>query len=461
MPAAIRSYVTAGVALVGASVISVTPVVPNLAAAQQEVRTVRMDVDLTAQSAANIVPNLINMFLNMPMANVNAVNYFAETWSLSGNWWVYSQDNILGWDRRNPAMAWSFADLLLPIPALSKPYGEAMQWWMAANLPQHQGCSGLPPCPEYNSMFASMFRVPGWEFYDEDGYTFGPDGYTPQYDQVSENEHYWGYELGEEGDQIEWWGQTVKLDPFAGWKSLINYLLEDPEPVRFPTLQETFEAWAKFGETLSIMFNPFVPQSYIWNPRYSASAYLLRPFAPYLCPQCNTYDPFMPPDWVPEDGFPKPVNDGWQDDDAETPTGLPLPTTSETSDAALLRVSVEGTDEGPVESATVDAESTGGEAIDSAEEASGAGPGEEQDANTATETTDVSDTESTEAAGEGTGASDSGDGDAVAEDEGLAGIETESSQPGESEDSTSNDAEGSAGTDDSDSADSGNTEGTE
>lgn len=335
MPAAVRAYVTAGVALVGASVISVTPVVPNLAAAQQEVRTVSMDVNLSAQSVANIGPNLINMFLNMPQAHVNAVNYFAESWSLSGNWWVYSQDNILGWDRRNPAMAWSFVDLLLPIPALSKPYGEATQWWMAANLPQHKGCSGLPPCPEYNDMFNSMFKVPGWEFYDEDGYTFGEDGYTPQYDQVSENEHYWGYELGEEGDQIAWYGQTVKLDPFASLKSLINYLMEDPEPLTFPTWDETVTAYQRFGEAINIMFNPFVPQSYIWNPRYSLSAYLFRPFAKVLCPSCNKYDPFMPPDWVPEDGFPIPVDDGWQDDDAQTPTGQPLPTES-TPNVSLL-----------------------------------------------------------------------------------------------------------------------------
>ena len=328
MPAAVRSYVTAGVALVGASVISATPVVPNLAAAEQQIRTVQADVELTAQSVANIGPNLVNMFLNMPQAHVDAVNYWADSWVQSGNWWVYSQDNILGWDRANPAMAWSMTDLLLPIPALSKPYGRHVQWWMAANLPMHAGCSGLPPCPNSEDMLNSMFRVGAWEFYFGDGYTFGEDGYTPEFEPVGPGESYWGYEYGEDGDPVPWYGQTVKLDPLEGWKSLIDYLMDDPEEVTIPTFAESLAGYMKFMATLVTMYNPFVPQSYLWNPRYSASAYLLRPFAKVLCPQCNPYDPFMPVDWEPGDPYPTPVDDGWVygTPPSGTPTGLPLPT---------------------------------------------------------------------------------------------------------------------------------------
>lgn len=334
MPAAVRAYVTAGVALVGASVISVTPVVPNLAAAQQEVRSVSMNVDLTAKSAANIPANFINMFLNMPQAHVDAVNYWADSWVQSGNWWVYSQDNILGWDRANPAMAWSMVDLLLPIPALSKPAGIHTQWWMAANLPMHDGCSGLPPCPNSTDMFNSMFKVPAWDFYFGDGYTFGEDGYTPEYEPVGPGESEWGYEYGEYGDKVPWWGQTVKLDPFDGWNSLMAYLQEDPQELKFPSFADTLAAYMKFTATLVTMFNPFVPQSYLWNPRYSAAAYLLRPFAKYLCPQCNKYDPFMPVSWKPGDPIPIPEDDGWQygTPASGTPTGLPLPTEADVTE---------------------------------------------------------------------------------------------------------------------------------
>jgi hypothetical protein len=331
MPAGVRSYVTAGVALVGASVISASPVVPNLAAAQQEVRSVSMDVDLAAKSAANIPANFINMFLNMPQAHINAVNYWADSWVQSGNWWVYSQDNILGWDRANPAMAWSMVDLMLPIPALSKPAGRHTQWWMAANLPMHDGCSGLPPCPNSADMLNSMFRVGAWEFYFGDGYTFGDDGYTPEYEPVGPGESHWGYEYGEYGDKVPWYGQTVKLDPFEGMKSFIDYLMETPEEVKIPTFADSLAAYMKFMATLVTMYNPFVPQSYLWNPRYSASAYLLRPFAKILCPQCNKYDPFMPVDWKPGDPYPEPKDDGWMygTPASGTPTGLPLPTVAD------------------------------------------------------------------------------------------------------------------------------------
>ncbi|BBX70177.1 hypothetical protein [Mycolicibacterium psychrotolerans] len=364
MPAAVRSYVTAGVALVGASVITAAPITPTAMAAQPQARSVTADVTLTAQSAANILPNMINAFLNAPQAHVDAVNYWAESWAKSGNWWVYSQVNVLGWDPANPDMARSMVDLLLPFKPLSKAYGRAVEPWMAANLPMHNGCSGLPPCNDPQAILSSMFLVDPLRFYTGNGFTFGdPDvEATPQWNPVSSREKYWGYELGEDASAdfknpdgtwntdlydpetgkptelglqkypnsyIGWYGETVKLDPNDGWKSVVDYLMEDPEPVKFPTFQEQVTAYRKFGEALAIMFNPFVPQSYFWNPRYSTAAYFVRPFAKWLCPQCNKYDPFMPVGWKPSDGFPEPVNDGWSPLypwQAKTPTGLPLPT---------------------------------------------------------------------------------------------------------------------------------------
>ena len=371
MPAAVRSYVTAGVALVGASVISVTPVTPGIAQAQQpEARTVTADVDLTA-SAANILPNLINAMLNAPQAHVDAVNFWAESWAKSGNWGVYSQVNVLGWDPPNVDMAYSTVALMVPFKPLWQPYGEATESWMAANLPMHYGCSGLPPCPDSASMLNSMFRVNPLSFYLGNGFTYGaedgPEG-TPKWNPVSSRENYWGYELGEDAsadfkikdengnptDQwdpalydeatgkptelgmqlypnsyIGWHGETRKLDPNAGNKAFWDYLMGDPQPVKFPSFDEQMTAYRKFAETLAIMWNPFMPQSYIWNPRYSTAAYFVRPFAKYLCPHCNPYDPFMPVGWKPSDGFPEPVDDGWQPLfpwQAKTPTGLPLPT---------------------------------------------------------------------------------------------------------------------------------------
>src|SRR5438046_3820427 len=65
MHAALRPYVTAGVALVGASVIAVTPIAPP----QPEARTANWDVSLAA--AITDTPNLFNISANLFIALAN------------------------------------------------------------------------------------------------------------------------------------------------------------------------------------------------------------------------------------------------------------------------------------------------------------------------------------------------------------------------------------------------------
>jgi hypothetical protein len=76
----------------------------------------------------------------------------------------------------------------------------------------------------------------------------------------------------------------------------MNYLQADPTEVTYPTAQEAFQAFTRLATAVWNSWYPFVPQSYIWNPNYSISAYLWRPFAPFLCPSCNPQDPFLPPE---------------------------------------------------------------------------------------------------------------------------------------------------------------------
>ena len=287
MPAAVRPYVTAGVALVGASVISVTPFAPS----QPDIRVANPAVSVAAASWANAPVNIVNAFLGAPQAEVDGINRLAAAMEWSGSWWVYTPENVLGWDPPNFEMTKGLVDTLLPFPTLSTPFGTHLNWWLAANLPMHEGCSGLPPCTDPIGMLSSMFTVPPWEFYTGDGYTF-PTIYNP----ISVHEGEVGQELGETGDEVDWSGQTVKLDPNEGWNALMTYLQSDPTEVTYPTAQEAFNAFARLGTALWNSWYPFVPQSYIWNPDYSISAYLWRPFAPFLCPSCNPEDPFLPPE---------------------------------------------------------------------------------------------------------------------------------------------------------------------
>ncbi len=252
----------------------------------------------STDSFSNVIPNLINAILSIPMAEINAINRFSAAMEDSGNWWVYSSTNVLGWDPANEEMTKGFIDMLIPFTALSEPVGEATFLWLAANFPMDAGCSGTAAgqCDDVESLLSKMFTVAAWEFFDEDGYTF-PEVINP----VSENEDYWGEELGETGEPTSWSGQTYKLDAYESLASVLDYLVSEPEAVEYPTLEEIVDIFTRLGEALWDSWNPFVPQSSLWNPDSSLAAYVLRPFAKILCPDCNEYDPFMPVDWEPGD----------------------------------------------------------------------------------------------------------------------------------------------------------------
>ncbi|WP_111508810.1 hypothetical protein [Mycobacterium kyogaense] len=309
MQSALRPYATTGIALVGATLIaagSVLPVEAAVSAAQE--RTISsMDVSLVAastglkpgQSYANIIPNLFNAVLSIPQAEINAINRFSAAMEESKSWWVYSDVNVLGWDPPNEEMTKGFVDMLLPFKPYSEQAGIATFYFLAANLPMDAGCSGFPPCPHPESILSHMFTVAPWEFYLGNGYTF-PEVINP----ISANETYWGQELGETGLPTNWSGQTVKLDPNAGWNATWDYLLNDPEAVDFPSGKEIWDTTVRLTSALWKSWYPFVPQSTLWNPQMSLSAYVLRPFAKVLCPDCNKADPFMPVDWKPGDDIP-------------------------------------------------------------------------------------------------------------------------------------------------------------
>jgi len=303
MQSALRPYVTTGIAIAGATLIAAGTVLPAQVAATQAdaARVVSMDVDLVAsKSVLNVVPNLINAVLSVPMAEVNAINRFSAAMEASKSWWVYSDVNVLGWDPPNEEMTKGFVDMLLPFAPFSGPAGEATFLWFAANFPMNAGCSGLPPCPHPEDILSHMFQVAPWEFYTGDGYTF-PEVINP----VSENETHWGQELGEDGKPAPWSEHTYLLDPNAGLKAVIDYLLSEPEDVEYPTGKELWDTTVRLTTALWKSWYPFVPQSTLWNPQMSLSAVLFRPFAKVLCPDCNPADPFMPTDWKPGDKVPK------------------------------------------------------------------------------------------------------------------------------------------------------------
>ena len=189
-------------------------------------------VNLAAASIANVPANLVNAFLGIPQAEIDAIERFAAAMESSGSWNESSPNNVWGWDPANPEMLKGFVDMLMPLPALSGPLGEHVNWWVTADFPMHAGCAF--ECPDLIGMLNSVLRVGPWEFYDEDGYTFGPV-INPV-----------------DGQPTEWSEKTVKLDPLEPVSSVIDYLSADPGEVTFPTAYEVITALANLAAALQV-----------------------------------------------------------------------------------------------------------------------------------------------------------------------------------------------------------------
>ncbi|OAN26380.1 PE-PPE domain-containing protein [Mycolicibacterium iranicum] len=240
--------------------------------------------------------NLAETIANIPYYAVQGTNRFANAMRASGSWWVYTPVNVLGWDPANPEMTRAFVDFLVAIPSISGPMGEIADYWARANLPMNAGCTGFPPCEDPSAITDQMFKVMLWDLFSPNGFTF-TDPITPQYNPISDTEAFWGQELGLTGDPVEWYGETIHLEPFAETASFWDHLNSTPEGIKTPTLKDQIDAFLNLADGLTTTWNPFVPKSYVWNPKMTPFAYLARPLAPLLCPTCNKVDPFMPEDW--------------------------------------------------------------------------------------------------------------------------------------------------------------------
>ncbi|MBI5336258.1 MAG: hypothetical protein HZB45_01080 [Mycolicibacterium rufum] len=336
MPASVRPYVTAGVALVGASVISVTPIQPvtpqtriandaySLTAASvpgapidgsgdgtacSGYHTDQCDiwapqsytpitVDTSNGSILNVPANILNAIISVPRAYLDGLNDLSYALEVTGSWWVYDPVNVLGYDPADPPKITAVTNLLIPFKALSNPLGEHVSWWAKANLPMNSGCTGTAPptCQDAGAILSKMFTAPIWDLIY--GYTF-PALNNP----VSDAEGAAGEAIpGEEGAPVPWSGAHIQINPYDPIWNVINYMLADPEQNRPEaiTLKEVGQSLARFGRALWQDFNPFVPGSFLWKGfPYTLVTPFIKPFVKVLCPSC---DPEHPEDPTPFDG---------------------------------------------------------------------------------------------------------------------------------------------------------------
>ena len=115
MHAAVRPYVTAGAALVGASVIAVTPIAPP----PPDVQVANPADRLAADSIANIPVNLFDAIANIPANEIDAINSWSAAIASGGSWFLKTPTNVWGWDPGNPPMIEAAVAVLVPFPAIS------------------------------------------------------------------------------------------------------------------------------------------------------------------------------------------------------------------------------------------------------------------------------------------------------------------------------------------------------
>ena len=115
MHAAVRPYITAGAALVGASVIAVTPI----AAPPPDIQVANPAMRLAADSIANVPVNLIEAIANIPANEIYALNQWSAALASGGNWFLKTPTNVWGHDPANAPMLEARLPCVVPFPALS------------------------------------------------------------------------------------------------------------------------------------------------------------------------------------------------------------------------------------------------------------------------------------------------------------------------------------------------------
>jgi hypothetical protein len=318
MPAIARTYITAGVALVGASVLSATPITtPN-----PELRTASYDVGLVAATQsctdgaasalcgeqaplASAVPfpaadttNVFNIPANLFIALANTpFNFFTalgegnvqlgsdpegdfdfqptfegvtltqpegsvvglgRNLRYTGNWWLYSPTNILGTDPADPSRYQAITNVLLPFPALSVPLGNMVAAIAASQLPMDIGCTGTGPgaCDNPAGILSKMFDLRHVvAMFSPEGYTF-PTTRAP----ITCSEDGQCFVKDPDAPEVPWSGETVKLDPAAPFTNFYNSLTKTPDfsEIKPVTPELVTGSLVSIGSGINTDFNPFV-----------------------------------------------------------------------------------------------------------------------------------------------------------------------------------------------------------
>ena len=299
-----KRHIAAGVALVGASVITGASVLPpppptplpsELPVASTEVRLA------AASSVLNIPANLLIDLINIPHNEIQAMDYSARAFLFSGPWLVVGPTNVWGVDPGDPPKFMSVINMLVPFPALSginldefdqSGLGQQVWFFAATQLPTSVDCDDegcMPTVPEVPitgiaiidstiwslailtgqvrfPLFDNLFKVPISDL--TSGYTFGPDwpGRVSPAGLIYPGFGFAGTVVDPVTGKnvIPWDGTTFTLDLSKPFANYFDHLMADPatNPIQLPDLEQFGRALQSLAAAMVVAFDPFTPGSF-------------------------------------------------------------------------------------------------------------------------------------------------------------------------------------------------------
>ncbi len=163
----------------------------------------------------SFTPTYENGGFNNVSLNQTGVVGLTSDFTYAGNWWVVQPTNVLGTDPGDVPRYQSLVNVLVPIPGLSVPLGNALAAILASQLPMNIGCTetNAGGCNNPLGILSDMFHLERIvAMFSPSGYTF-PDVYDP----VTCDSSGTCNRADPSGPLMPWAGQTVKisLHPFA------------------------------------------------------------------------------------------------------------------------------------------------------------------------------------------------------------------------------------------------------
>jgi hypothetical protein len=296
---ALRPYVTAGIALVGASVIAVSPVTPALPGLPvEQLAIVEQPATRLLASVANIPANLLIMMANIPYYESLALQEYAyalgpggevggvpgwvplsatkENGGLvpgpesgtgddlyavggTGSWWKESYDgNTWGWDNGNwPQMAAMAHAILptafaLPIVQQLEVFAEA-EYIAGANVNCEFNCADVLGYLGRWLMFSTPLTdlLAGTTAYPNTVNAYNPD------DPKNPIQPFWADASTT---------PNAHLQPLGALQAIADYFMQDPSdnPVLLPDPGDVLENGALLGLDYLANYNPFVSGSFLY-----------------------------------------------------------------------------------------------------------------------------------------------------------------------------------------------------